>query len=85
MLLGCLLKKSFVYDKISLQIKTITDVRKEILMYILGIDIGRTKCAVITAEAAENNTFLKKYKCDTELNYSGRTDDRTVSYLQMFG
>ena len=38
-------------------------------MYILGIDIGGTKCAVITAESTDCNiTLLKKYKCNTELN-----------------
>ena len=38
-------------------------------MYILGIDIGGTKCAVITAEVTQGNiTLLKKHKCNTELN-----------------
>lgn len=38
-------------------------------MYILGFDIGGTKCAVITAESTAGNiTLLKKHKCDTELN-----------------
>ena len=37
-------------------------------MYILGIDIGGTKCAVITAEVTDGNiTFLKKEKCATNL------------------
>ncbi len=40
-------------------------------MYILGIDIGGTKCAVITAESTYGNiTLLKKCKCDTELKIS---------------
>ena len=38
-------------------------------MYILGIDIGGTKCAVVTAECENGNiTLLKKEKCSTELN-----------------
>lgn len=37
-------------------------------MYILGIDIGGTKCAVITAEVTDGNiTILSKHKCDTDL------------------
>lgn len=36
-------------------------------MYILGIDIGGTKCAAVTAEYTDGNiTLLKKEKCDTE-------------------
>ncbi len=38
-------------------------------MYILGFDIGGTKCAVVTAECKDGDiTFLKKHKCNTELN-----------------
>ena len=37
-------------------------------MYILGFDIGGTKCAVITADwDGEKITLLKKEKCDTDL------------------
>lgn len=37
-------------------------------MYILGFDIGGTKCAVITALwDGENIKLLKKQKCDTDL------------------
>ncbi len=37
-------------------------------MYILGIDIGGTKCAVITAEYADGNiTLIKKERCTTDL------------------
>ena len=37
-------------------------------MYILGLDIGGTKCAVITAEYVDGNiTLLKKDKCPTDL------------------
>lgn len=37
-------------------------------MYILGIDIGGTKCSVITAEYSGGNiTLLKKEKCATDL------------------
>lgn len=37
-------------------------------MYILGIDIGGTKCAVITAEYSDGNiALIKKEKCDTDL------------------
>ena len=37
-------------------------------MISLGIDIGGTKCAVITAESTDGNiTFLKKEKCATDL------------------
>ena len=40
-------------------------------MYILGFDIGGTKCAVITAEATDGNiTILKKEKCATNLKIS---------------
>ena len=36
-------------------------------MYILGFDIGGTKCAVITANwDGEKITLLKKAKCDTD-------------------
>ena len=38
-------------------------------MYVLGFDIGGTKCAVITAEwDGENITLFKKEKCATDLN-----------------
>lgn len=38
------------------------------IMYILGFDIGGTKCAVVTANwAGENITLLKKDKCETDL------------------
>ena len=38
-------------------------------MYILGFDIGGTKCAVITADwDGSNITLLKKEKCDTDLH-----------------
>jgi glucokinase len=38
-------------------------------VYILGIDIGGTKCAVVTAECKNDNiTLLKKEICSTELN-----------------
>ena len=41
-------------------------------MYILGFDIGGTKCAVITAQwDGENITILKKEKCDTDHSVSG--------------
>jgi len=37
-------------------------------MYILGIDIGGTKCSVITAQYIGGNiTLIKKEKCDTNL------------------
>lgn len=40
-------------------------------MYILGFDIGGTKCAVITAEwDGEHVTLLKKEKCATDLSIS---------------
>ncbi len=40
-------------------------------MYILGIDIGGTKCAVITAEYSDGYiTLLKKEKCSTDLRIS---------------
>lgn len=40
-------------------------------MYILGIDIGGTKCAVVTGEwNSEKITLLKKSVCKTELNIS---------------
>ena len=40
-------------------------------MYILGIDIGGTKCAAVTAEYTDGNiTLLKKEKCDTDLKIS---------------
>lgn len=36
-------------------------------MYILGIDIGGTKCAVITAEYSDGNiSIIKKERCDTD-------------------
>ena len=41
-------------------------------MYILGFDIGGTKCAVITARwDGETITILKKEKCDTDHSLSG--------------
>ncbi len=40
-------------------------------MYILGIDIGGTKCAVITAQwDGDSITILKKEKCPTDLSIS---------------
>ncbi len=40
-------------------------------MYILGIDIGGTKCAAVTAEYTDGNiTLIKKEKCDTDLEIS---------------
>lgn len=40
-------------------------------MYILGIDIGGTKCAAITAEYTDGNiTLIKKEKCSTDLEIS---------------
>lgn len=40
-------------------------------MYILGFDIGGTKCAVMTAEVSgENINLLKKDKCATNLKIS---------------
>lgn len=40
-------------------------------MYILGFDIGGTKCAVVTAEYADSKiSLLKKEKCDTNLKIS---------------
>lgn len=40
-------------------------------MYILGFDIGGTKCAVITAQwDGSSITLLKKEKCDTDLHIS---------------
>lgn len=40
-------------------------------MYILGFDIGGTKCAVITADADENKIeLLKKKSCPTDLSLS---------------
>lgn len=40
-------------------------------MYILGFDIGGTKCAVITAEWDSTNiTILQKEKCPTDLSIS---------------
>jgi len=41
-------------------------------LYILGFDIGGTKCAVVTAQwDGENITILKKEKCDTDHSLSG--------------
>ena len=38
-------------------------------MYVLGFDIGGTKCAVITAEYdGENIKLLKKMSCSTDLS-----------------
>lgn len=50
-------------------------------MYILGIDIGGTKCAVITAEYNNGNiTFLKKERCETDLSISAeKMIDRIIS------
>ena len=40
-------------------------------MYILGIDIGGTKCAAVTAEYTDGDiALLKKEKCDTNLEIS---------------
>ena len=40
-------------------------------MYILGFDIGGTKCAVITARwDGSNITILKKEKCSTDFSVS---------------
>ena len=40
-------------------------------MNYIGIDIGGTKCAVITAQWDDNNiTILKKEKCPTDLSVS---------------
>ena len=40
-------------------------------MYILGFDIGGTKCAVVTAEwNGEDITLLKKESCPTDLSIS---------------
>lgn len=40
-------------------------------MYILGIDIGGTKCAAVTAEYTGGNiTLIKKEKCATDLKIS---------------
>ena len=40
-------------------------------MYILGIDIGGTKCAAVTAEYTDGNiTLIKKEKCATDLKIS---------------
>ena len=40
-------------------------------MYILGIDIGGTKCAAVAAEYTDGDiTLLKKEKCDTRLDIS---------------
>lgn len=40
-------------------------------MYILGFDIGGTKCAVVTAEYdGENITLIKKERCSTDLSIS---------------
>lgn len=36
-------------------------------MYILGVDIGGTKCAVITAEYSDGDvSIIKKVRCDTD-------------------
>ena len=40
-------------------------------MYILGVDIGGTKCAVVTASYTDGNIdIIKKEKCDTDLKAS---------------
>lgn len=40
-------------------------------MYLLGFDIGGTKCAVITAQWADGNIhILKKEKCETDFSVS---------------
>ena len=42
-------------------------------MYLLGFDIGGTKCAVITAQwEAGNIRLLKKEKCETDLSITPR-------------
>lgn len=50
-------------------------------MYILGFDIGGTKCAVITAQwDGENISLLKKEKCPTDLSVSPKEMiDRLIS------
>lgn len=50
-------------------------------MYILGFDIGGTKCAVITAQCdGENISLLKKEKCPTDLSVSPKEMiDRLIS------
>lgn len=50
-------------------------------MYILGIDIGGTKCAVITAEYNNGSiTFLKKERCETDLSITAeQMIDRIMS------
>ena len=43
-------------------------------MYILGFDIGGTKCAVISAGwDGENISLLKKEKCETDLSVAPET------------
>ena len=40
-------------------------------MYILGVDIGGTKCAAVTAKYTDGNiTLIKKEKCATDLKIS---------------
>ena len=40
-------------------------------MYVLGFDIGGTKCAVVTALVDDGEiTLLKKEKCATDLTVS---------------
>ncbi len=42
-------------------------------MYILGIDIGGTKCAAVTAEYSGGNIrLIKKDRCDTDLKITPR-------------
>ena len=51
-------------------------------MYILGFDIGGTKCAVITAEwDGEHVTLLKKEKCATDLGI--RPEDMIYKLISM--
>lgn len=66
------MKYYFLCDIISQKL-----VRKGLLMYILGVDIGGTKCAVVTAEYDDGNiTLLKKQRCETDL---------TVTATEMLG
>lgn len=51
-------------------------------MYILGFDIGGTKCAVITAQVNEGNiTILKKEKCATDLKISPEAMINKLMYI----
>lgn len=53
-------------------------------MYILGFDIGGTKCAVVTANwDGENITLLKKDKCNTDLTVAPETMiDRLITMAE---